>query len=68
MRSKRCTLFVKRGVIGQDGAAGANTKRWSGKLGAKALKPGSYRAQVVATDGAGNKSAAKQLTFKIVKG
>ena len=66
-RKKKCTLWVKRGAIGRNGALGANTKPWSGKLGSKALGPGSYRAQIVATDGAGNKSAARQLTFKVVK-
>jgi hypothetical protein len=64
---KRCSLFRRVGSFTQDGNAGANTKRWLGKVGAKPLAPGSYRAAVVATDAAGNKSAPRRLSFKVVR-
>lgn len=32
---KRCSLFTRVGSFTQDGAAGANTKRWLGKVGSK---------------------------------
>ena len=47
--------------------AGANALPFSGRIGRKALKPGSYRAVLVAVDAAGNRSAAKTIAFKVVK-
>ena len=56
--------WVRAGSFTQDGAAGANNKRWAGNIGTKSLKPGVYRASIVATDAAGNKSAARRLSFR----
>ena len=66
-KRKRCIRWVRTGAFAHQSAAGANTKRFSGRIGRKALKPGSYRASLVATDAAGNASAAKRLTFKVVR-
>lgn len=52
VRAKRFTKLSK---------AGANRK----KLVTRKLKPGRYRATLVATDTAGNHSKAKRLTFRI---
>jgi hypothetical protein len=41
--------------------------KFSGRIGHKALKPGSYRLTIVATDAAGNKSKAKRIDFRVVK-
>ncbi len=41
---------------------------FSGKVGHKTLKPGSYRMQLVATDAAKNRSRTTTLAFKVVKG
>jgi hypothetical protein len=51
--------------IAQDGAAGVNRRKWSGKLGKRALKPGSYRASLAAKDPAGNVSKVTRLNFRI---
>jgi hypothetical protein len=40
---------------------------FSGRVGRKALKTGSYRALVTARDAAGNRSRQRTLSFKIVK-
>jgi streptogramin lyase len=64
---KRCTRYVKIGTFGQDGTAGSNTKAFSGKIGRRALRPGSYRATIGASDAAGNKSQLKRLNFKVVR-
>jgi VCBS repeat-containing protein len=64
---KHCTRFVKLGSFAQNGAAGANTKSFSGKLGRKGLKPGRYRAVLTAKDASGNASKAKRLSFKVVR-
>jgi hypothetical protein len=41
--------------------------KFSGRIGKKALKRGSYRLVVTAIDSAGNKSKAKRLSFRVVK-
>jgi hypothetical protein len=46
---------------------GANSFKFTGRLGKKKLKPGSYRLAATATDAAGNKSAKKYAKFRVVK-
>jgi DNA-binding beta-propeller fold protein YncE len=46
--------------------AGANKIAFKGKLSGRALKPGSYRATIRATDAAGNRSAPKFTRFTIL--
>jgi len=64
---RRCTRHVLFGRFAQQAAAGANTKAWSGRLGRKRLRPGRYRATLVATDQAGNASVPKRLRFTVVR-
>jgi virginiamycin B lyase len=64
---KSCTRYVKAGTFAQAGAAGANTKKFSGKIGRRTLKPGKFRATLLATDAAGNKSQVKRLSFAVVR-
>ena len=66
-RGKACVRYVKVGSFAQDGAAGANTRKWSGKIRSKALKPATYRASITARDAAGNTSAVRRLAFKVVR-
>jgi hypothetical protein len=66
-RGKRCTRYVRRGAFAQQSVAGANRRRWSGKLGRKALTPGRYRATLTARDAAGNSSQVKRIAFAIVR-
>jgi len=40
---------------------------FSGRIGKRALKPGSYRASLTAKDPAGNASKVKRLGFRIVR-
>jgi hypothetical protein len=47
--------------------AGSNSKPFSGKLGHRTLRPGRYRATIVATDQAGNRSRPKRLNFGIAR-
>jgi hypothetical protein len=58
----------KVGKLIRTGNAGRNSIRFSGRLGRKALKPGSYRAVITATDAAGNRSAPKTTRFRVVTG
>jgi hypothetical protein len=40
--------------------------KFSGRIGKKALKPGRYRATLRAKDPAGNRSAPRRITFRIL--
>ena len=46
-------------------AAGANRIAFSGQIGRRALKRGRYRARLVATDAAGNRSSARTVRFRV---
>jgi Ca2+-binding RTX toxin-like protein len=65
---KRCTRWVRvRGSFSQAGQAGSNTFRFTGRVGGRRLRLGRYRLVLVATDGAGNKSAAARAPFRIIR-
>jgi len=63
---KKGKRFKKLGSRPQAAKAGANKLKWNGKLKGKPLKPGRYRATVVATDKAGGRSAPKTVGFRIL--
>jgi uncharacterized repeat protein (TIGR01451 family) len=65
-KRKACVRFVKVGSFAQNGKAGANTRKWSGKIRSKGLKPGTYRASLSARDVARNASSVKRISFKVV--
>ena len=46
---------------------GRNTIRFTGRFRGKALKPGRYRAVIVATDASKMKSKVRRRTFRIVR-
>jgi hypothetical protein len=54
------------GKLSRASKTGLNTIAFSGRIGAKALKAGRYRAVITATDATGNRSAAKTVSFRIV--
>ena len=66
-RRAKCTRWVRVARFAQQGVAGANRKPFGGRIGRRTLKPGRHRAVLVATDAAGNRSASKRLTFRIVR-
>ena len=51
----------------RSGAAGANTLAFSGRLGRRALKRGSYRLYLNAVDTAGARGSTKPIRFTIVR-
>jgi hypothetical protein len=63
----RCTRFVRFASFAQNSTTGANRKRFSGKIGRRSLRPGKYRAVLVARDAAGNRSSARRLAFRVVR-
>jgi plastocyanin len=67
-KRKACTRWVKvKGSFTVGGKAGVNSFKFRGRIGGKALKPGSYRLDGQATDSAKNRSAVKRRGFKIVR-
>jgi hypothetical protein len=65
---RRRARWVKAGSFAVQGAAGANRKKFSGRIGRRRLRPGSYRLSLVATDAAGNRSVPKRLAFRVTRG
>ncbi len=63
---RRCRRYVRvRGSFKHTDGAGANSLRFTGRVGGRRLRPGRYRLVARATDLAGNKSAAKTKRFRI---
>jgi len=56
------------GRFAQDSTTGANAKRFSGRIGSKTLRPGRYRATLIATDAAKNRSKPRSIIFRVVRG
>lgn len=51
----------------QSAKAGKNSLKFSGRIGSKKLKPGTYRVSAVAVDQAGRSSKEKLFQFKILR-
>jgi hypothetical protein len=66
-KAKKCTLWLRAGTLTRQSAAGTTKLTFSGRIGKKALKPGSYRAVVSAVDAAGNTSVKRTVAFRVVK-
>jgi hypothetical protein len=66
-RARRCTRTVTRGTLTRISHVGRNSVAFSGRIGSRRLSPGRYQATFVATDAAGNKSAARTISFTIVR-
>jgi hypothetical protein len=47
--------------------AGKHTIAFRGRLAGKKLAPGRYRATLIATDAAGNRSSPERLPFRVKK-
>jgi hypothetical protein len=66
-RRRSCTLYARVGKLAQSASKGQNRKRFKGKIGRRRLKPGSYRATLVAKSPSGVPSKPVQVKFKVVK-
>ena len=63
----RCTRWASRGTLSAQAAAGGNATPFSGRVGRRALRPGSYRARLRATDAAGNRSGERRVALRVVR-
>ena len=65
---KKCTRYVKAGTLTRKKTkAGTNKVPFTGRLGRRALKPGTYRATLTASTASGLRSKPLRLTFRVVK-
>jgi hypothetical protein len=58
---------VHRRTLVRNVPAGRVRTKFSGRIGRKALRAGRYRATLVAADGAGLRSTARRITFRVVR-
>jgi PKD domain len=66
LRRPRCKRFVAVGTLTRrNRRAGRNVVAFSGRIGKRALKPGTYRASLTAVDRARNRSKPRRITFRI---
>lgn len=67
-KKKACTRYVTvKGSFSDNGTAGKNSLTFRGRLGGKALRPGSYRLTGTATDSSKASSVPRRKGFKIVR-
>jgi hypothetical protein len=56
------------GTLVRSGRPGTNNTPFSGRIGRRALAPGSYVAVITATNGAGRTSRPREVRFSIMPG
>lgn len=67
-RASRGKRFTRVGTLRRHGKSGKNSIRFSGRLGGEALKPGRYKATIVArVKGVAKASRKRSAKFRIVK-
>jgi hypothetical protein len=66
-RAKRCVRFVRAGRLIRTSHAGQNAVTFSGRIGRRALRPGTYRAVLQATAGE-RRSLPVRVGFVILRG
>jgi hypothetical protein len=64
-KAKRCIRYSTVGTLRRTGTKGANSIRFTGRIGKRALRAGRYRAVISATDAAGNRSPLRTAGFRI---
>jgi hypothetical protein len=67
-RAKRCTRLVTKGTLSRSSKLGANSVRFTGRIGRRKLVAGKFAAIVTAIDAAGNRSEPRTLAFTVLPG
>jgi hypothetical protein len=60
--------FKRAGRFARRSPKGRSTTPFSGRIGKRNLSPGDYRATLVATDAAGNRSKRRRVSFEVASG
>jgi virginiamycin B lyase len=63
---RRCTRYATVATLRRAGLQGANTVRFGGRVGGRALRPGTYRLTASARDAAGNRASAPAASFTVL--
>ena len=66
-RGRKCTRAVRATTLTRVSKLGANSLRFAGRAGRRALRTGRYRATLVATDTGGRLSVPRSVRFTIVR-
>ena len=66
-KRKRCIRLSRKGTFRRSAPAGRSNVAFSGRVGRKALKRGSYVLRATPTDAAGNTGRARSLSITIVR-
>jgi len=67
-RRPRCIRYVAVGsLVKRNLRPGGQRVRFRGRVGSRALRPGAYRATIVATDPGGNRSRGAVVTFRVLR-
>jgi hypothetical protein len=66
-KRRRCVRYRSVGALLRSARQLRNRTTFSGRIGRKRLRVGSYRALVAATDAAGNRSRSRAAGFKVVR-
>ena len=67
IQRKRGTRYRTVGTLRRNGVSGPNRIRFTGRIGRRALRAGRYRAVIMATDAAGNRSAPRRTSFQVLR-
>ena len=67
LRRRRCTAYKRIGSIEQRVTPGRNTIVFNGRIAGRRLRPGRYRAVLVITDDAGNRSRVERIRFRVLR-
>jgi hypothetical protein len=65
--ARRCTGVIGRGTLTRISHLGVNRVAFSGRIGARALRPGRYQATLIATDAARQSSRRRTIFFTVVR-
>ena len=65
-RRRKCARYKRAGTISRVGGSGRNMLSFSGRIGSRPLRPGSYRARIAAAN-AGGVSAVRTTSFRVVR-
>jgi acid phosphatase type 7 len=66
-RRVSCRRYKRAGRFRQLGAAGLNERPFRAKIRRRRLRPGSFRAVLVARDAAGNRSRSASVAFRVIR-
>jgi hypothetical protein len=66
-KNRRCVLYKRVASLSRKGSAGRQGVAFSGRIGRRRLRPGSYRLTVTAKDAGGSTQRGRNLAFAIVR-